>query len=121
MWMREGKTSPIYFICFAAMLFVVQLVFAGGHIHFAGFQGEHAQVEPLYESGDNSPGKQHPGHIDFCPLCWGQAAAGSLLLPRDLVLPHPTQICCAQFTVSGHLAERIPPAAFEPRGPPSRS
>ena len=118
MWMREGKTSPIYFICFAAMLFVAQLVFAGGHIHFVGVQGEHARVGPLSESGDSSPGKQHPGNIDVCALCWAQAAAGSLLLPGGVIFPHPAQIGDAQLTVSGHLAELIQPLAFEPRGPP---
>jgi hypothetical protein len=119
--MRERKTSASYFACFTAMLLVVQLVLACGHVHFAGSQGEHAQAVSLTETGHSSPGKQHPAHMGFCPLCWAQAAAGSLLLPVAMVFPHPLQIGCSEFATSGHLAELIPPAAFKPRGPPLTS
>ena len=116
--MREGKTSSTYFICVVAMLLVAQLAIVRGHVHFPNAHHEHAQAAPLSKSGDGSPGKQHPGHIDVCPLCWAQAAAGGLLLPGGVVLPHPAQIGDAQFAASGHLAELIQPTAFKPRGPP---
>ena len=119
--MRERKTSSSYFACFTAMLLVVQLVLACGHVHFAGSQVDHAQAVPLTETRDSSPGKQHPERIGFCPLCWVQAAAGSLLLPVAMVVPHPLQIGCYEFTALGHVAELIPPAAFKARGPPLAS
>ena len=116
--MREGKTSSTYFICVVAMLLVAQLAIVRGHVHFSKSHNEHAQAVPLSKSGDSSPGKHHPGHSDVCALCWAQAAAGGLLLPGSVVLPHPSQIGGAQLTASGHLAELIQPAAFKPRGPP---
>ena len=119
--MRKRKTSSVYFVCFATLMLVAQLVITSGHIHLPGPQGNyaHASVALLSDSGTQSPDKPHSGHDGFCVLCWAQGMAGSLLIPSPAALPHPVSITSAPtIGFPGHVAEAAPPSPFNPRAPP---
>ena len=119
MWTLKGKIGSPKFICFLAMMMAAQFVIATGHVHLAGQVDEYAWSVSASEDSNRSPGKPHSDHDHFCPLCWAQAGAGSLLLPTaSKLLLSPELACAPPITCVTHLTELIAPAAFAPRGPP---
>ena len=120
--MRKRRPASIYFVCFAALMLVAQLVIASGHVHLAGSQSDYAQASSvlLSESGDQAPAdKRHSGHDGFCPLCWAQGMAGSLLIPTAPLLEHPAPIASSQSVIfPGHIGKSASPSSFNPRAPP---
>lgn len=119
--MRKRKTASIYFVCFAALMLVAQLVITSCHVHLPGSHGDYAQASStlLSESGVQFPDKQHSGHDGLCLLCWAQGIAGSLLIPSAPLLEHPAPIASSQSIIlPGHIGESTSPSSFNPRAPP---
>jgi Protein of unknown function (DUF2946) len=120
--MRKRKTSSVYFVCFAALMLVAQLVITSGHIHLAGADADEIPMSAVSapDSGSQSPDKTHPGHDGLCPLCWAQAATANLLLPSPPPIQHPAAIAFAPpVVVSRDIAPSTSPSAFNPRAPPA--
>lgn len=110
-----------YFSCFAVLVLLAQLMLAANHIHLPGAHGEHgaeaAATTPRKTDG-TPPG---PSHRDdaFCPLCWAQAAASSLLMSPAIELRVPATIAAAPIVPVLHrLADPFAPNGFRPRAPP---
>jgi hypothetical protein len=119
--MRKRKTVSVYFVCFAALMLVAQLVITSGHFHLSGPQSDytHASVALLSDSGAPSPDKPHSGHDGFCVLCWAQGMASSLLIPSPAVLPHSVSLASSlTIAFAGHVDKDAPPSPFNPRAPP---
>jgi hypothetical protein len=119
--MHQRKTSSVSFACFAILIWVAQLVIAGGHIHLAGSSNElqHLAKTGDLDGGGQSPARPHSGHDDFCPLCWAHGSVNSLLLSATPTLQHPAPVVCSQQrTFSSRADKSSSLSAFNPRGPP---
>jgi hypothetical protein len=123
MSMHKRRARSVYLNCFAALIMVAQLVIAGGHVHLATSAGNPPQVWPVTLSKDGgqlpAPGKSRSGHDHFCPLCWAQAAASSLLAPDGAQLRIPAIVIRTQTIAHfDEIATFAVPSSFNPRGPP---
>jgi hypothetical protein len=119
--MRKRKTASVYFVCFAALMLMAQLVITSGHIHLPGSPGDYAHNAAALLSDSRVPphDKPHSGHDGFCVLCWAQAMTGSSLIPSPAALLHPVLIASSSTIVfPEHFDEAAPPSPFNPRAPP---
>ena len=113
MHMDKDRYGQGYFSCCAALVLL-----AAAHVHFNGPRDIHATASASHGTGRMPTGPADHGH-EFCPLCWAQTAASSLLVPPAVQARIPSEIAAPRPTPVFHsLTERTAPNAFRPRAPP---
>ena len=116
--MNRDRSGQGYFSCFAALVLLAQLLLAAAHVHWAGPQGITATASASHGTGHAPAGPIHQDDA-FCPLCWAQTAAGSLLVPSAVELRIPADFAAIRLSLTlPSLTERTAPNAFRPRAPP---
>jgi hypothetical protein len=87
----RGKPWPCALLALFAL--AVQLVLSFGHIHkrdlLAGWHSGRATLKLARSPAPELPA-QPDGHEDFCSICATLALAGSLVLPEQPAIVHPT-------------------------------
>ena len=117
--MNQGRPIRPDLSCLAVLFLLAQLMLAATHVHLAGPQGVHASAAAFNGAAPLPSAPEQPGD-QSCPLCWGQAAANTLLAPPATVLSPPTDSIGTPLPPRfDRLAQNAPSNAFQPRAPPA--